>query len=322
MSTAMTQGRTSVCTIRSERSSTYCTPTPPTHPGARCSRPGAASGLRRSPWRSEARTLGSPRSTSPRTRSPKPGDGPTGRDSPTWGSGRRTSSPCPSAPSPSTTSSSASSWSTSRGLSRPWRFSTGCSGPVAPSPLSRAITDRPTSIPQPRRLRGDPVPGRAAEGAGGNALIGRQLYPLMVEARFDAVGVSPPNGVRRLEPTRSGRWFHEEDVHRHDRGRSRVRHRGWSHRAGDLRCRGPGSPSNDRGGRCVLLHVLQGRGREEATGGLRLRPASCPGGRSRRQTTRGWSRAPPGGSRTAEPGSRPASAHGRASSARSRAGGW
>jgi len=27
--------------------------------------------------------------------------------------------------------------------------------------------------------------------AGGNALIGRQLYPLMVEAGFDAVGVSP-----------------------------------------------------------------------------------------------------------------------------------
>lgn len=32
------------------------------------------------------------------------------------------------------------------------------------------------------RLQGD---------AGGNALIGRQLYPLMVEAGFDAVGVSP-----------------------------------------------------------------------------------------------------------------------------------
>ena len=44
---------------------------------------------------------------------------------------------------------------------------------------------------QRRGPRGDPVPGRPATAAGGNALIGRQLYPLMIDAGLDAVHVSP-----------------------------------------------------------------------------------------------------------------------------------
>src|SRR5207253_2612364 len=40
--------------------------------------------------------------------------------------------------------SSVLSWSTSRSLLKPWRSSTACSGPVAASRSSRAITDRPT----------------------------------------------------------------------------------------------------------------------------------------------------------------------------------
>jgi hypothetical protein len=35
------------------------------------------------------------------------------------------------------------------------------------------------------------VPGRAAGEADGNALIGRQIYPLLVDAGFDAVRVWP-----------------------------------------------------------------------------------------------------------------------------------
>ena len=108
--------------------------------------------------------------------------------------------------------------------------------------------------------------------AGGNALIGRQIYPLLVEAGFRRGPCLPPDGVRRCEPAGPRRWVHAEDVHRDDRGHSRVRACGGSHRAGALRCGRPRSPPNDRGGRCVLLYVLQGRGRE---GARRLISARC-----------------------------------------------
>ena len=56
--------------------------------------------------------------------------------------------------SPSTMFSSVSYWSISRGRLRPCRFSAGSLGLVAPSPSSKAITDRPTSIPIAQRLMG------------------------------------------------------------------------------------------------------------------------------------------------------------------------
>ena len=61
--------------------------------------------------------------------------------------------------------------------------------------------------------------------AGGNALIGRQLYPLMVEAGFDAVQRLAADGLRRFEPARARRRLHPQDVHRDDRGRPRARDR-------------------------------------------------------------------------------------------------
>jgi len=75
--------------------------------------------------------------------------------------------------------------------------------------------------------------------AGGNSLIGRQIYPLMAEAGLDALRVSP-----RMVYVDSSRpdlvdGFTKEDVHRDDRGDSRVRARGGSDRAAEVRCRCP-----------------------------------------------------------------------------------
>ena len=114
--------------------------------------------------------------------------------------------------------------------------------------------------------------------AGGNALIGRQVYPLLVEAGFDAVRVSPRMVYVDASRPALVDGFTQEDVHRDDRGDSRARACGGSHRAGALRCRRPRSPPHDRGGRCVLLYVLQGRGREGARrliGARREKEAKC-----------------------------------------------
>jgi len=76
-------------------------------------------------------------------------------------------------PSPTTTSSSASSSSTSRTLIE------GDHGSAYFHPDSAAAR---AAIQCQIQLQAK---------AGGNALIGRQVYPLMVEAGFDAVAVSP-----------------------------------------------------------------------------------------------------------------------------------
>ena len=78
-----------------------------------------------------------------------------------------------------------------RGPLRRWRFSAATQ--------TRWHDDRHRGRPridllpsrQQGRPHGDSVSGRVAAAAGGNALIGRQLYPLMVEAGLDAVHVSP-----------------------------------------------------------------------------------------------------------------------------------
>ena len=52
--------------------------------------------------------------------------------------------------------------------------------------------------------------------AGGDALIGRRLYPLLAEAGcHDVRGVSP-DGLRRRQPPRARRRVHPQDFHRHD----------------------------------------------------------------------------------------------------------
>ena len=160
--------------------------------GAGCSRPGAASARRRSPWPSGVLMRDSRQWISPQTRSPRPGAGPTRRASPTSSSSKRTSSPCPSRPSRSTTSSSVSSWSTS---SRPVEALAILKRLLRPGGTITVIEgDHGSTYFYP-----DSPAAHAAiqcqvtmqREAGGNALIGRQVYPLLVEAGFDAVRVSP-----------------------------------------------------------------------------------------------------------------------------------
>ena len=110
----------------------------------------------------------------------------------TSSSARPTSSRCPSPPSPSTTSSSASCSSTSRGPSRRWRSSSALLRPGGTITVIEgdhgSAYFHPDSAAAHAAIRCQVELQRAA---GGNALIGRQLYPLLVEAGFDAVRVSP-----------------------------------------------------------------------------------------------------------------------------------
>ena len=101
--------------------------------------------------------------------------------------------------------------------------------------------------------------------AGGNSLIGRQLYPLMAEAGLDAVSVSA-----RMVYVDSSR---PELVDGFTRKTFTAMIEGVREPAiaagliepSALRRGRPRPPQDDRGGRRVLLHVLQGRGRNAAT---------------------------------------------------------
>ena len=101
-------------------------------------------------------------------------------------------SPCLSTPSRSTTSLSALSWSTSRVRSRRWPTSKRLLRPGGT--ITVVEGDHGSTYFHP-----DSAAAHAAiqclvslqRAAGGNALIGRQVYPLLVKARFDAVRVSP-----------------------------------------------------------------------------------------------------------------------------------
>ena len=114
----------------------------------------------------------------------------------------------------------------------------------------------------PRQRRGarrDPVPGRAAAAAGGDALIGRRLYPLMVEAGFDEVRVSPrmvyvdasrPDLVDGF--TRKTFIAMIEGVREPAIAAGLIEPAHFDAGVGDLH-------RDDRGRRRLLLHVLQGR---------------------------------------------------------------
>jgi hypothetical protein len=99
--------------------------------------------------------------------------------------------------------------------------------------------------------------------AGGDALIGPRLYPLMVAAGFDAVRVFP-----RMVYVDSSRPDLIDGFTRKTfaamiegiRGAA-IAARLTSRRASTRR---PRSSPNDRGGRCVLLYILQGCGRQKA----------------------------------------------------------
>src|SRR5262245_11918619 len=68
-----------------------------------------------------------------------------------------------------------------------------------------------------------------------------------------------PDGLRRWEQAGARRWFHEEDVHRDDRGCPRVRTGGWNRGPARFRPRYPRPGRDDRVERSILLHVFQGR---------------------------------------------------------------
>src|SRR6266540_4013103 len=189
---AIMRARTTAYRIRPERWSIYSTPTPHTRAEASCSRLDAASAPRRSPWPGVARMLDSSRLMSPHTRSPKLREGPTRLDSRTLSSGKRTSSLCRSRASPSTMFSSASFL---EHLSRPVEALAILNGLLRPGGSITVIEgDHGSTYFYP-----DSPAAHAAiqcqvelqREAGGNSLIGRQLYPLMIDAGFDAVRVSP-----------------------------------------------------------------------------------------------------------------------------------
>ena len=114
--------------------------------------------------------------------------------------------------------------------------------------------------------------------AGGNALIGRQVYPLLVEAGFEAVRVSPRMVyVDASRPALVDGFTRKTFTAMIEGIREPALAAGLIEPAA-LRCRRPRSPPHDRGGRRVLLYVLQGRGREGARrliGARREKEAKC-----------------------------------------------
>ena len=67
---------------------------------------------------------------------------------------------------------------------------------------------------------------RLQHDSGGNGLIGRQLYPLLVDAGLEDVRVSARMVYVDGEPARSRRRVHAEDLHRDGPGCARIGHRG------------------------------------------------------------------------------------------------
>ena len=118
----------------------------------------------------------------------------------TSSSSRRTSSTCRSPRAPSTTSSSASCSSTSpagRGAARARASAEAGRHDHRHRGRSRSAYFHPDSA---AAHDGDPVPGDAAARAGGNALIGRRLYPLLSEAGLRGGARLAADGVRGREP--------------------------------------------------------------------------------------------------------------------------
>ena len=95
--------------------------------------------------------------------------------------------------------------------------------------------------------------------AGGNALIGRELYPLLASAGFGEVRVSPRMVYVDSSKPSSGRRLHTQDIHRHDRGRARAGACRETDEPVGFRPRRGRSISNRRVGWRVLLYVFQGR---------------------------------------------------------------
>ena len=132
--------------------------------------------------------------------------------------------------------------------------------------------------------------------AGGDALIGRRLYPLMVEAGVDAVRVSPRMVyVDASRPELVDGFTNKTFIAMIEGVRAPAIAAGLIE-SGALRRRRPRAPPHDRGGRGVLLHVLQGRGPEAARRPTRRssRRAARVGRGPRRPRGAGWPARRPG----------------------------
>ncbi len=188
-----TRASTSVCRIRPARSSSCCTATPPIPPAAPSSRPAAASAPRPSRSPPAVRRRGSRRSTCPRSRSPKPSASSTRRrpDQRRAPAGRH--------PRPAVRARVVRPrlrLLRARAPRRPGRGAAHARRSAQARRHDHGDRGRPRVglLPsgQRRGPRRDRLPGRdRRRRAGGNALIGRELYPLLTGAGFDAVRVSP-----------------------------------------------------------------------------------------------------------------------------------
>ena len=107
--------------------------------------------------------------------------------------------------------------------------------------------------------------------AGGNALIGRQLYPLMAGAGFAQVQVSPRTVYVDASRPDLVDGFTRKTFTAMIQGVRASAISGGADRTGALRSRNPGSLPHDRGRRRVLLHLFQ-RHRKQAGRGVRDLP--------------------------------------------------
>ena len=115
--------------------------------------------------------------------------------------------------------------------------------------------------------------------AGGNANIGREVYPLMVEAGLDDVRVSP-----RMVYVDSSRpelvdGFTKRTFTAMVEGVRERRDRRRARRAGGVRRGDPRALPHRGGGRRLLLHVLQGR-RAQGSGRIAPEDGQPPGRRA------------------------------------------
>ncbi len=117
--------------------------------------------------------------------------------------------------------------------------------------------------------------------AGGNALIGREVYPLLVEAGFDDVSVSPRMVYVDGSRPELIEAFTKKTFNAMVEGVRETAIDGRAHGSGRVRRRHP-SPRPHRGARRrLLLHVLQGRRAQAGRGLARNRgPARLAAARS------------------------------------------
>ena len=102
---------------------------------------------------------------------------------------------------------------------------------------------------------------RRQDELGGDALIGRRLYPLLKAAGFKRVETSPRMVYVDGSRPKACRWIFKKDVHCHGRGCRRAGDRVGHDRSADLEERHRRSLPRHRSRRRLLLYLLQVRRR-------------------------------------------------------------